>query len=110
MKKIVLKISSFYVLCVFLSGCASAAGASDTCPSVEDEPVSTCRARLSCRQEKTSYGVGLGVGLGANLGLGVSQSQNTENYTNCIDQNMKQQESVEQIVQPERGVSAEKIK
>ena len=87
--KKLLIISSAYLLA------ACGAGATrEPCPTVEAEPVSTCRAIEKCRSEKTSYGMGVGFGIGRNIGIGISQSQSSEAYTNCVDLDLKNQENL----------------
>jgi hypothetical protein len=81
----------FFFLFLLTAGCASPER--EPCPSVEAEPVSTCRAIEKCRDQRTSYGMGVGVGISPNVGIGISQSQNSESYTNCIDQDLKEQEN-----------------
>lgn len=98
--KILLSIVNVF----FLSSCGSAAKR-EPCPTVAVEPVSTCRAIEKCREQRSSYGVGVGVGVSPNVGIGISQSQSSENYTNCIDRDLKDQES--QVESQKRGVSSE---
>ena len=78
---------------LFLLGCATTKS-KPACPDIATEPVSSCRAQEKCKQNKTSYGFGLGLGIGSNLGEDASQSQNTENYTKCIDKDLAEQKAM----------------
>ncbi|MBX3041865.1 MAG: hypothetical protein KF789_14255 [Bdellovibrionaceae bacterium] len=76
---------------IFLVGCASSPKA--TCPRVEEEAISVCRAQAKCKDQNSSVGVGLGIGLGRGFGVGVGGRQSTDRYTNCVDQDLKAQEA-----------------
>jgi hypothetical protein len=89
---------TFMMALLLVLGCASNA-AKDNCPSIDEEPISACRAQSKCKQHKTSYGFGLGVGVGSNLGLKVGQTQTTDNYTSCIDENLKAQKAQQQVIE-----------
>lgn len=85
-----------WLSCPFLfflfSGCSSPSKPVDSCPSIQDEPVSVCRAQAKCRGQTGSIGVGVGVGLARGLGVGVGHRQSTDRYASCIDQDLKAQE------------------
>lgn len=83
---------------VTLIGCSSTDMAS--CPSLEEEAVSLCRAEEKCRQEKTTYGLGLGVGKPTDSGIiGTRNVATTDNYNNCIEKDLNSQKSQKQILE-----------
>ncbi|MEQ1723873.1 MAG: hypothetical protein ABL930_11910 [Pseudobdellovibrio sp.] len=87
------EISFFSVIIIFmllfLSSCASKSK-EPICASVEQEAVSTCRAKLNCRNDNSSYSLGVGFGLG-NIGLGANQITQNQNYADCIDKDLAAQ-------------------
>lgn len=84
-------VSWIYALAfVGLASCASTETSS--CPTLEEESVSICRAQDVCRQKKTTYGLGLGVGAATDSSIiGTRTMATTDNYTNCIDRDLDQQ-------------------
>lgn len=88
----------------FCMGCASVS--EDTCPTIAEEAVSGCRARVKCRQKKTSYGVGLGSsGQVENSFRTVPEaSPVTENYLNCINADLEKQKAFNLINRVEEKV------
>jgi len=60
------------------------------CPSVEEEPISVCRAREKCKNQNSSVGLGVGIGMG-NFGFGVGTSQSTTRYESCLDIELTEQ-------------------
>lgn len=84
MKKLI-----YWPIVTLILGCSSAEK-KDPCPSVEEEPISVCRAREKCRNENSSVGVGLGIGMG-NFGFGVGRSQSSDRYANCLDEDLLEQ-------------------
>ncbi len=82
---------TFILSWILLAGCASSP--KQSCPSVEEEAVSVCRAQAKCKDQNSSVGVGLGIGLGRGMGVGVGSRQSTDRYTNCVDQDLKDQET-----------------
>ncbi|AGH94571.1 hypothetical protein [Pseudobdellovibrio exovorus] len=75
---------------VAMASCASTD--SNSCPSLEEESVSICRAQDMCRQQKTTYGLGLGVGAATDSSIiGTRTMATTDNYTNCIDRDLDMQ-------------------
>jgi len=71
-----------FMFLLSLVGCA--AGTREPCPTAEAEPISTCRAVEKCRDERSTS---------PNVGIGISQSQGSESYKNCINQDLKDQET-----------------
>ena len=87
---------------VTLIGCSST---DKTCPPIEEEAVSMCRAEEKCRQEKTTYGVGLGVGKPTDSGIiGTRNVATTDNYNDCIQKDLNSQESQKQILDQSRSI------
>lgn len=85
--RFILSVSAIAIL----SSCGSAEK-KEPCPPADVEPISTCRAIEKCQSRRSSVGVGVGVGIGRNFGIGISQSQSTEEYSRCIDRELKDQE------------------
>lgn len=92
------------VILFFGFGCISVP--EDTCPSISEEPVSGCRARIKCRQKKTSYGVGLGSSSQTEDSFREppEPSPVTENYLDCINADLEKQKALNLINKDEEKV------
>lgn len=80
------------VLILCCSGCTSFV--KNDCPSIAEEPVSGCRARLRCQlRKKTSYSVGLrsAAQTRENYGVDMGQSSVTDNYLDCVSRDLDEQ-------------------
>ncbi len=88
---------------LFLLSCASTKQ-KEPCPDVSAQAVSACRAAEKCRQAKRSYNFGLGLGVGPNLGIedGQSQTQNTNEYTKCIEKDMLEQKTANEFIESKK--------
>jgi len=81
----------FYLIAfVLLSGCASAKA--KTCPSVSEEPISTCRAEVACGKGKASTAVGAFFG-GFSAGMNHQSNTAVDNYNLCIDRDLDAQKT-----------------
>jgi hypothetical protein len=90
MKFFALTITGFLTT-ILSSGCASKEKV--TCPTTEQEPISVCRAKAECGNERGgSVGVGLGFGVTPNFGIGVGHNTRSRQYTECIDKSLKAQQ------------------
>lgn len=79
-----------------LSGCASKSIEENQkayCASIEDEPVSVCRAEYSCgKGSSTNYIAIFFGGLGRQPAGYQRQNQAADTYQQCIDRNMSAQQ------------------
>lgn len=89
---------SITIFMIFSCRTTPPGGDVSACPTVEQEPVSNCRAEAKCKAKKTQYSVGLGYGIQARENLAphsqemsMARSPTTDNYTNCIQQSLKEQ-------------------
>lgn len=95
-----MSIAALFSIVFMLFGLGCASFIKDSCPTMAEEPVSGCRARVKCSQKKTNYSVGLSPSgqVADNFGLEPEQpSASTENYTHCIAKDLEMQKSVNQI-------------
>ena len=63
------------------------------CPTVEQEPISVCRAQLKCHDLRHGprFGVGLGMGVSSNVGVGVGAQTRATDYAACLDRDLAAQ-------------------
>ncbi|MGE0632555.1 MAG: hypothetical protein AB7O96_09120 [Pseudobdellovibrionaceae bacterium] len=89
MKKLILTIL------IFISACASTE--KPQCASIDEEPISVCRAKKECETAKRNVGVGVGFGIGGNVGIGVGHRVPSTRYEDCLDGNLKEQEATAKL-------------
>lgn len=79
---------------LIFQGCAEAPSR-PSCETYNGEALAACQAEAKCKANKVRYSVGLSTGNAANLGMTTGQSQNTTNYTSCIEEQAAEQKSAE---------------
>lgn len=113
MIKLNLKIVSLTIVTLVFTSCKTTPPGGDvsSCPSVEREPVSSCRAEAKCKSKKTEYGIGLGYSTQARENLAtptqemsLAQSPTTDNYANCIQQSLKEQQELSSVKTDEKQI------
>ena len=84
MKKIILTLA----LAILSVSCASV----PKCPSVLDQPVSSCRAEVDCGSGSFSTGLGMMI---SGMGAGMNGQRNlaVDNYNSCVERNLSAQKA-----------------
>jgi hypothetical protein len=91
-------------------GCASSAK-KEACPGVGEEPVSVCRAKEKCQQQRGSVGVGMGVGFGLGMGsfgVGASHDPSRGRYERCLDDDLKEQQAHAKVLETQKAAGEAK--
>lgn len=87
-----------------------------SCPTVQQEAVSTCRAEAQCKSKKTQYSMGLGYNTPARESLSpttqemnLARSPTTDNYAKCIQKSLKEQEALNNMNEDEKQINNDAV-
>lgn len=72
----------------------------DSCSSINETPVSICRAQLNCQlRKKTTYDIGFRTParVPENYGVDMGQTQVTETYNECVNRNLEEQRAMQLV-------------